>query len=251
MQSEEQNYIRLLKRAAAVGCAVLCVDLGFVACGSGSESVELVQVEEETESAESSAVSEEESENTDPSDEMESDDGNAEEPDAAVSGEMTGNSAVIYVHVCGAVIYPGVYALPEGSRVYEAVEAAGGFAADADEDYVNQALILVDQDRLEIPTVSQTASGQDSSSAESGYGITSAEGSSASGSGASSSGLINLNTATQAELETLPGIGEAKAKAIIAYREENGAFSSIEEIQEVSGIGEATYANLKDLITVD
>lgn len=146
----------------------------------------------------------------------------------------------ICVYVCGAVNSPGVYYLPSGSRVHEAVEMAGGLTDEAAEDYVNMASLLEDGEQLYIPTQEEAE--------EEGLEIDSA--SSSSGSDSSSESLININTASSEELQTLSGIGEAKAAAIISYREENGDFESIEDIMNVSGIGESTFENIKDYITV-
>ncbi|HHY37085.1 MAG TPA: hypothetical protein GX518_05280 [Firmicutes bacterium] len=135
----------------------------------------------------------------------------------------------VVVHVAGAVKRSGVYRLPEGSRVIDAVEAAGGGTEDADIHALNLADILVDGQRYYVPTREETAGGRGS------YAGTTA-------------GKINLNRATRAELETLPGIGPALAERIITYREEHGPFRRPEEIKNVSGIGEKTYENIKDYI---
>ncbi len=164
-------------------------------------------------------------------------------------GAQASDGTVIWVHVCGAVRKAGVYELPAGSRVYEAVQEAGGFAADADESYVNQAQRLSDGAQLVIPTVEQAGVQQD------GYGVSDA----GTGDGAgrtdpvsvAADGRININTASEAQLCEIPGIGATRAAAIAAYRQEHGGFSSIEEIMNVSGIKEGTYAKIKDRITVN
>jgi len=143
----------------------------------------------------------------------------------------------IVVQIAGAVPRPGVYALAKGSRVQDAISAAGGFLAEADKTGINLARALDDGEQLEIPY---------------------AEGSSpvlgtplpASTESASSSELIDINTASLAELDTLPGIGPTTAQKIIDYREQNGPFLTKEDIINVSGIGPGTYERLKDLITV-
>ena len=153
---------------------------------------------------------------------------------------------VICVHICGAVVSPGVYEIPPGSRVYEAVMAAGGYRDDADKDYVNQALVLNDSDKLVIPTLADTeAMVIPSNGKEKEFGI---------GSGVAvseSSGKVNINTAGVEELCTLPGIGEARAKVIIAYRESSGPFKSIEDIMNVSGIKQASFDKIKNDICVN
>ncbi|MGF7010425.1 competence protein ComEA [Lachnospiraceae bacterium PF1-22] len=135
----------------------------------------------------------------------------------------------IFVHVCGQVINPGVYELEEGARVFEAIAVAGGVTDEGEASLLNLAEVLSDGMRLYVPKV-------DEAIAESG--------------GAPGETLINLNTASKEELMSLSGIGEAKAEAIILYREETGKFTTIEELQEVSGIGESTFNRLKDKIKV-
>ena len=254
--SPEERFVRRLRKVFAAGGVILCADLAFAACSGQEDTLELVQVQEMV-SEESDAGDEQEDADSNAEDVSESAgtaSGNAgEDSDAGEdsAGDTTAGEEIIYVYVCGAVASPGVYALPGGTRVYEAVEEAGGFTEDADETYVNQALILSDQDQLNIPTKEETAAlAEDAEDAS--YGLISGADLTISGGSSSSdiSGKININTASQEELETLPGIGETKAAAIIAYREDNGDFASIEDIQNVSGIGEATYNNLKEFITV-
>ncbi|MBQ7613997.1 MAG: helix-hairpin-helix domain-containing protein [Butyrivibrio sp.] len=152
----------------------------------------------------------------------------------------------VAVFVCGAVENPGVYELLEGSRADEAVEAAGGFTDDADVTYVNLAAKLTDGVKLQIPTVTDTASKGllpeiDSFDAAS-------DALAADGSGAG--GLVNINTASKEQLTSLPGIGDGIAGKIIKYREDNGAFKKAEDIMNVSGIKEKLFSKIKDYITV-
>lgn len=168
---------------------------------------------------------------------------------------------LLYVHVCGAVAEPGVYELSAGSRVYEAVALAGGFTEEAAKDYVNQAQVVTDAAKIVIPTVEEAEllCAKEADSAQ--YGILTMEPAAvgtqaASGTGAvpdvkSTGGLVNLNTAGKAELCTLPGIGEAKADAIIQYRTQIGCFTSKEQLMEISGIKEALYTKLQDQICVN
>jgi len=152
---------------------------------------------------------------------------------------------VICVHICGAVVSPGVYEITQGSRVYEAVMAAGGYRDDADEDYVNQALVLNDSDKLVIPTLADTEAmviPSDGKVREFGVG---------SGDPKTESGKVNINTAGVEELCTLSGIGEARAKVIISYRDSNGPFGSIEDIMNVSGIKQASFDRIKNDICVN
>lgn len=158
----------------------------------------------------------------------------------------------IYVHICGAVVNPGVYKLDEGSRVFEGIEAAGGFEEDACEDYVNLAGCLKDGERIVIPTKEEIEEAKADGSYQVLWAKTESdmatEETGASGSGA---GLVNINTATESELGSISGIGAGKAAAIVQYRQENGSFASIEDIMKVSGIKEGTYDKIKDKITVN
>lgn len=149
----------------------------------------------------------------------------------------------VYVHVCGAVKKPGVYEMPAGSRFYEAVEAAGGFAEGACEDYLNMAAPLADGSRLEIPT-------QEEISEREGAGEKWPDPNSGDAAGASG-GLVNINTADADGLCKLPGVGEGRAKAIIEYREKQGGFQKKEDIMQVSGIGEKMYARMEEYLTVE
>ena len=149
----------------------------------------------------------------------------------------------VCVFVCGAVEREGVYKLPEGSRVIDAVRAAGGFSEDADRTYVNLAEFVYDTQRVEIPTLDeaeamrlQGASDQEPAGAAQRRGT---------------DGRVNINHPSRQELMELPGIGESKAERIIAYRQAHGDFTSCEEVMNVNGIGEAMYENIKDHITVE
>jgi len=153
----------------------------------------------------------------------------------------------LQVHVTGAVVRSGVYRLPPGSRLVHAVEAAGGMAPDADEERINLADYLVDGQQVYVPRRGTPAPPSPTSAVLPGAAPENAR---ASGVEISVSGLVNINTASAAELETLPGIGPALAQRIIEYRETNGGFGDPAEIVQVRGIGEATYAKLADRITV-
>jgi len=136
------------------------------------------------------------------------------------------------VAVSGLVHEPGLVRLPPGARVADAIEAAGGVLPDADLDHLNLARKVTDGELITV-------------------GIPPPPGESGSPAGGPETGAkVNLNTATQAELETLPGIGPALAQRILDYRTEHGAFGSIAELREVSGIGEVRFAELRDLVTV-
>lgn len=130
---------------------------------------------------------------------------------------------------------PGVYELAEGARVSDALEAAGGAVEGAAPDALNLARVINDGEQIIVPTEEDQ------------------EQQAASGSAAGASGMggkVNINTATAEQLDTLPGIGESTAQKIIADREANGPFASVEDLKRVSGIGDKKYADLADLITV-
>ena len=151
----------------------------------------------------------------------------------------------IVIHICGAVVNPGVYELTEGSRLYQAVEMAGGFAPEASQDYLNQAKVLIDGMKLYIPTEEEVLVAQQEGVLPD--DLTEAGEEELQN---SSPGLVNINTASEAELCTLTGIGTGKAKSIIAYRTENGRYEKIEDIMKVEGIKEGLFDKIKDSITV-
>lgn len=151
----------------------------------------------------------------------------------------------IYVYICGAVNNPGVYELPFGSRVFEGIEAAGGYRIDADEEYMNQADILSDGDKMRVPT-REESEGQIASP-----GIENANtGTGTGNAGSGQNGKININTASKDELMSLTGIGSARAEAILQYRQEHGTFQTIEDIMQVSGIKESSFEKIKEEICV-
>lgn len=147
-------------------------------------------------------------------------------------GEPTASAdfapSTIVVHVLGAVARAGVYELPHGARAIDAIAAAGGFADDADRGHLNLARFLADGEQLLVP----------------------AEGEVPAGAGVVADGRVNLNTADRAALETLPRVGPALADRIIAWRQANGPFTSVDDLLAVSGIGEKTLAGFRDLVTV-
>ena len=170
-----------------------------------------------------------------------------EDPQTEETTEQT-EEKVIYVHICGCVKNPGLYTFAVGIRAGDAVEHAGGFTGKADTSAVNLAEALFDGMQLYIPSVEETEEGRGSGS----YGQSST-GDAASGQTKESEEdpfMVNINTAGPEELMTLSGIGEARAQAILSYREENGDFSTIEDIKNVSGIGEGIFDRIKNMITV-
>lgn len=174
---------------------------------------------------------------------------------ARKDGNSTGQTAErlqagVFVHVCGRVRNPGVYQLPQGSRVYEAIDAAGGFEEDGAVEYLNLAEEVQDGMKLEVPSESQVKQWTE-------LGILPVQGAAqgqgtASGQGAKESKVsrVNINTASREELMSLRGIGESRAEDIIRYREKYGGFQSIEDIMNVSGIKDAAFEKIKDSITV-
>lgn len=150
---------------------------------------------------------------------------------AAVQTEETGT---VFVFVCGQVAVPGVYELPAGSRIYDAIMQAGGCMETADICAVNQAGYLEDGMQIYIPAIGETY--KEAASEEQ---------------ASRTDGRISINHADKNELMTLPGIGESKADAILEYRQSHGAFSSIEELMNIPGIKEGIFNNIQDYITVE
>ena len=148
-------------------------------------------------------------------------------------------AAGIYVYICGEVANPGVYELSEDSRIYEAVDAAGGFTENAARESINLASKVSDGTIYNKEEAASLPAGGTSAGKNSGQDQMSG-----------SSSLVNLNTATKEELMTLKGIGESKAEDIIRYREKSGGFKKIEDIMKISGIKEAGFQKIKDSITV-
>jgi competence protein ComEA len=158
-------------------------------------------------------------------------------PAVPVGAPSTGTepAAEVVVDVAGKVRHPGIVRLPAGSRVVDAVDAAGGPRRGVDLGALNLARVLVDGEQVVVGVPEPAGVAASAASAP----------------GAGSPGaLVNINTATQAELETLPGIGPVTAQAILQWRSDNGAFGAVDELMEVSGIGEATLADLAPFVTV-
>ncbi len=198
--------------AAAALCVVLVavVLVGAVARGAGSLTVER-------------------SDGTQRAGEGVEGDGAPEEPPPSEEDEKD----VVIVHVDGAVGVPGVYELEAGARVGEAVDAAGGLADDADTSTLNLAAEVADGEKVYVPHEGEAAPAEGGEEATGG-----------------AAALVNINTAGVEELDELPGVGEATARAIVEDRETNGPFSTPEDLMRVSGIGEKKFARLEGLICV-
>jgi competence protein ComEA len=155
----------------------------------------------------------------------------SEEVQSAPVTESSTEPIKIYVHICGEVNNPGVYELSEGSRIFEAVEAAGGFTEEAAQASRNLAQVISDEEQIVILTQEEA---EEKARLER----------------EQAAGIVNLNTASKEQLMKIPGVGEAKAQRIIEYREQNGRFEAIEDLMKVPGIKDASFQKMKDYITV-
>ena len=214
-----KNFIRLIKSVLFCTLIVVCI------CGCGKGTAQYVS-----------------SENSESTEQTEQNTQKVESETQKV--DVHEESVLLYLYVCGEVKNPGVYALPSGSRVCDLFEAAGGLTEEASTDYWNQARLLVDGEMLYVPTIEEAAERKENSMTDSGNPSTSSDTN-------DTGGKINLNTATMDQLMEIPGVGEAKAKAILAYREENGGFSSIEEVMNIEGIKEGVFSKMKEYIVVN
>lgn len=154
------------------------------------------------------------------------------------SHEYTENKNHIYVYLSGEVESPGVYKLENEARLYQAIELAGGMTKNAQKEYLNLAETVYDGQQIHILSKKEYKKSQEQDT-----GIVQNTD--------SDNALININTATPEELQSLSGVGETRAKAIIEYREKNGKFQTIEDIKNVSGIGDSTFENIQNDITVN
>lgn len=188
-----------------------------------------------------------------------------DESDSMTEAQMEEISYLGYVYVCGAVNAPGVYPVTEDMRVFEAIECAGGFREDADEEWLNLAFPVTDGQQIFVYTLAETqAIVQEQAAGTTAQAdrvsdqitdtvpnrLTAGTLPEADSDSEKAAAKVNLNTATKDELMTLPGIGESKADAILKYRTEYGGFERIEDIMNISGIKEAVFSKIKDDITV-
>jgi competence protein ComEA len=151
----------------------------------------------------------------------------------AAAGVSSSPAAGVYVHVAGFVRAPGLYGLPDGARVADAIAAAGGARANADLDAINLAQVVTDGLKIDVPRTGADVAMTDAPSP-----------------GSSPGAMVSLNSADQAALEVIPGIGPVKAAAIVQYRTDNGAFSSLDQLLEVSGIGPATLESIRPYVSL-
>ena len=236
------------KRRSLVKFTGLFVFLGIMALISGCNGEPVMYSIEESETYEESR--EAETDHYDDGNDAGEKSGNAKKEGdsrtADVSLEEIDDETYIVVHLCGAVNNPGVYELKYDSRVIDGIIKAGGFTEDAGENALNLAMPLTDGSKVYIPTVEEEAAAKESGEEE-----WMQSGSEGQVRDEEDSDTVNINTAGIDKLITLPGIGESRAKAIIAYREEKGAFKNTEDIMNVSGIKEASYSKIKDYIRVN
>lgn len=158
-------------------------------------------------------------------------------------------TVVVYVHVDGAVLEPGVYALSGGARIFEAIDAAGGATEDAEIRELNLAARITDGQKLVVPSRSQAAAPAAAPGAADAQAP--ARAAPATGAGSAAAARININTASQRVLETLPGIGPVTAGRIIEYREANGPFTRIEQLREARLVNAPTFERIKNLISTE
>ncbi|MBK4346577.1 helix-hairpin-helix domain-containing protein [Lacisediminihabitans sp. G11-30] len=158
------------------------------------------------------------------------------------SARSADSRAEIYVHLLGEVEHPGLFVLHDGDRAVDAVAAAGGFTPAADQAQLNLARALVDGEQIVVPAIGAAPPVVS--------GLPPPSGGAAGGGAGGIGGKVNLNTADQAALETLPRVGPALAQRILTWRSTNGRFTAIEDLMSVTGIGEKTFDGLKELVTV-
>lgn len=250
--------VRRWKKAAEllIVCAVL---MGCIGCrDEKEESLEVLQLED-------TADLQEESERQE--DGRESVGEKAAESDASGDTEDSDTQRTekqkIFVHVCGAVQFPGVYELEEGARLCHAIACAGGVREDAAEEMVNQAQSVADGERLYIPSDEEVRQEMEEflkagiavgdRETVPGTGEVSGGGdlSGSAGTQSSAGGKVNINTASKEELKTLNGIGDTRADSILAYREANGPFGSIDDLKKVDGIKDGVFNKIRNEITVN
>ena len=157
--------------------------------------------------------------------------GSSGTPGPSTSGASAGGG-IIFIHILGAVERPGLYSLAEGDRAIDAVAAAGGFLDTADRRQLNLARFVVDGEQIAVPAIGEIPDVP------------------AGAAGSSVGGKVNINTANEAALDSLPRVGPSMAARIIAYRDANGRFTVIEDLMNVTGVGVKTFEGMRELVTV-
>lgn len=265
---------RFLLKRGRVFAALLMMFLMLCSCSSRAEEPVLEPIETAGKSMETAEKPIETAENgrtSAPDHDNSGDGGKKTEEGSAVSNTKASagqsradTQELLTVHVCGEVRKEGVYTLPAGSRILDAVEAAGGFSEQADRSWLNLAMEIGDAWQIRVPSSAETDAlrlkrGDQALDEKGTPYIMNGEASAGEFSGHSSrqaagaqteTGRINLNTASKEELMEIPGVGEAKAQRIIEYRKQNGRFESIEDLMKVPGIKNASFQKMKDYITV-
>lgn len=234
-----KKIIKLRNKYGMIVCVLFCMIYFCFGCGQEEETVFLEQKEELSEKEEKANETEEE---------KESKTKKSEESEAEIQENKNAGQEQICVFVCGFVKNPGVYYLHVNSRLYEAVEAAGGFLEESDTGWLNQAEILSDGDKVRIYSKEETQKMQEAGMKEESRTAEKSEETSQQNQ-TQDAGKVNINTASAEELQTIPGIGAAKAAAIIEYREVQGEFKSTEEIQNVPGIKGKTFEKIQPYLT--
>jgi len=174
--------------------------------------------------------------------------------------ELSTDNSLIVIHITGCILNQGIIKVNEGSRIADAIDAAGGLTKDADMSKINLAYMIEDGQKIYVPSIYDISTVSENNpiaeeyvSSEPGDNVVidsiPSTSSTTSKKDSTKTGLVNINTATQTELETLSGIGPSTASKIIEYRNSNGSFNSVEDIKNVSGIGDAKYENIKNNIT--
>lgn len=218
-------------------CTILLLSI-FSLCGCEKKETVLITNPQESEGYQEKQVLTELSQLPD----QENIEGKSDEEHAEAGENET---RLLLVHICGAVAKPGVYELNRDARFFHAVEAAGGFEHDADTEYLNMAQALSDGMKIYVPTKEESAALYEEK-----YAYTDVSSLMKSESQETADERIDINKASKSELCNLPGIGEAKAQNIVAYREKIGKYHSIEEVMNVEGIKEALFEKIKDSIKV-
>ena len=229
MSRTRWNYRYFIRSVVVIMCVVFCVG-----CQKKSQETDLKTVSVREEEPESTPEDSREDTTEDVGKVKEED--TAKKKDDAVP-DTEDRPEKLYVHVCGNVNQPGVYELQQDSRVFEAIEAAGGMTTTAAFSYLNQAELLKDGQQIYVPSQEEVDSGK----------VTSTRNASESDETFSVQAVENVS---KEELLTLNGIGDVRAQAILKYREEHGEFRSIEELMEVEGIKKGTFQKLKDQIKI-